>query len=92
MSQNSVESAQLASLSPQDLQTIADLVVAKLTAQNAGNVLPKQVVASSNLVTRSTKTPYSLHPPDYSFAKAPAFQTNRKFDAQEFLDVAHERL
>ena len=56
MGPNNGESPQLASLSPQDLETIADLVVAKLTAQNAGNVLPKQVVAGSSPVTRSTSS------------------------------------
>jgi hypothetical protein len=43
----------LASLSPSMLDRLAGLIAAKLTAQNGGSVLPKQKVASSNLVSRS---------------------------------------
>ena len=43
----------LASLSPESLNRLADLVVAKLTATNGGVLLPKQDVTGSNPVTRS---------------------------------------
>ena len=43
----------LASLSPTMLDRLAGLIAAKLTAQDGGLVLPKQKVASSNLVSRS---------------------------------------
>ena len=42
-----------ASYSPDTLDRIADLVVAKLTALNAFSLLPKHDVAGSNPVTRS---------------------------------------
>ncbi len=43
----------LASLSPESLNRLADLVVAKLTATNRGVLLPKQDVMGSNPITRS---------------------------------------
>ena len=45
----------LASLSPESLDRLADLVIAKLTARNGGVLLPKQDVAGSNPITRSIK-------------------------------------
>ena len=42
-----------ASLSPDTMDRIADLVVAKLTATGAFSMLPKHDVAGSNPVTRS---------------------------------------
>ena len=44
----------LASLSPGTMDRLADLVVAKLKAQTPFSMLPKQAVAGSNPVTRST--------------------------------------
>ena len=43
----------LASLPTRLLDRLADMIAAKLTAQNGGVMLPKQKVASSNLVSRS---------------------------------------
>ena len=45
----------LASLSPEMMDKLADLVVAKLTRQNRGVLLPKQDVVGSNPITRSIK-------------------------------------
>ena len=44
----------LASLSPDTMDRLADLVVAKLKGINPKVLLPKQDVAGSNPVTRST--------------------------------------
>ena len=43
----------LASLSPEMLDSLADLIVAKLKAKNGVQVLPKQDVVGSNPITRS---------------------------------------
>ena len=43
----------LASLSPDTMDKLADLVVAKLQGKNPTSQLPKQGVTSSNLATRS---------------------------------------
>ena len=43
----------LASLTPETLDKIADLVVTKLTKANGGVLLPKQDVEGSNPFTRS---------------------------------------
>jgi len=44
----------LASLSPDALDKLADLIIAKLTAKERGVLLPKQDVVGSNPITRST--------------------------------------
>ena len=44
----------LASLTPEVMDSLAELVVAKLLAKNSAWLLPKQGVGSSNLLTRST--------------------------------------
>ena len=43
----------LASLSPETLDRLADLVIAKLVARNEEVLLPKQDVVGSNPITRS---------------------------------------
>jgi len=40
-------------VSPEILDQLAELLLAKLTEKNAGGLLPKQAVASSSLVSRS---------------------------------------
>jgi len=43
----------LASLSPELLDRLADLIVAKLPAKNAADLFPKQNAVGSNFITRS---------------------------------------
>ena len=50
----------LASLSPETLDRLADLVIAKLAATNAAGLLPKQDVVGSNPITRSTSKKTSV--------------------------------
>ena len=45
----------LASLSPDALDKLADLIIAKLTAKERGVLLPKQDVVGSNPITRSIR-------------------------------------
>jgi hypothetical protein len=45
----------LASLSPENLDRLADLIVAKLNKKNEKSILSKQVVTGSNPVSRSPK-------------------------------------
>jgi len=42
-------------LSPELLDRLADLIMARLAAKNSGVLLPKQDVVGSNPITRSTK-------------------------------------
>ncbi len=51
----------LASLSPDMLDKLADLVVAKLTRQNGRVLLPKQDVVGSNPITRFSTRKTSVH-------------------------------
>jgi len=51
---NSAETV-LASLSPDALDKLADLIIAKLTAKERGVLLPKQDVVGSNPITRSIR-------------------------------------
>ena len=44
----------LASLSPESLDRLADLIIARLAAKTDGVLLPKQDVVGSNPITRST--------------------------------------
>ena len=53
--QNRVEGVP-ASLSPEALNTLAELVLAKLAAQSGGSLPSKQVVAGSSPVSRSIIT------------------------------------
>ena len=51
---NRSQSGELASLSPELLDAICEAVLAKLSAQDPGNLLPKQDVEGPNPFTRST--------------------------------------
>jgi len=51
----------LALFPDQLLDSLAGLIAAKLTSQNGGVMLPKQKVASSNLVSRSTTYDQAIH-------------------------------
>jgi hypothetical protein len=44
----------LASLTPDTLNTLAELIMTKLDARNAESLLPKEDVTGSNPATRST--------------------------------------
>jgi hypothetical protein len=45
----------LASLSPDELNSLTGLIISKLAQKNGGCLLPKQDVEGSNPFTRSTK-------------------------------------
>ena len=60
MGSNQRQGRVLASLSPDELSTLAELVATKLQAKTGGCLLPKQDVAGSNPVTRSIKLCVSL--------------------------------
>ena len=51
----------LASLSPDTLAELADLIVAKLRAEKRPVLLPKQDVVGSNPITRSNKSSILLN-------------------------------
>jgi len=51
----------LASLPPDTMDRLADLVVAKLKGTSPCSLLPKQDVVGSNPITRSTKLGNDLH-------------------------------
>ena len=53
----SIPNKQLSALlSPEFIDRLADVIISKLSEKNTGNLLPKQKVASSNLVSRSSLT------------------------------------
>ena len=51
----------LASLTPETLNRLADLVIARLAATKGGVLLPKQDVVGSNPITRSIKSSILLN-------------------------------
>jgi hypothetical protein len=51
----------LASLSTETLNTLADIIIAKLSEKNGGALLPKQDVVGSNPITRSIQFPFLLN-------------------------------
>ena len=53
--------AVLASLSPDTLAELADLIIAKLAAEKRHVLLPKQDVVGSNPITRSNKSSILLN-------------------------------
>ncbi|MDD4877234.1 MAG: hypothetical protein PHQ86_08945 [Dehalococcoidales bacterium] len=54
LDENSDEKRILASLSPEVMDRLADLIISKLKSEKLNNLLSKQVVTGSNPVSRST--------------------------------------